>query len=371
MLKRAGLITTSSLIVITSALGALSGWFLGNMFKEIGPVENAVYNDGEVIYSNNLDAVAKVLKASGKTNFNELNDVDITSLIGVNGLTVGDVAEAAQLFMYSKDDICVTSNNLAYSKVMGVVNNQITNSTWIKKGNLYFKENVSTSQYAKFGERAYNFKGDAITPLTKPIDNLVSYYRLNTNKEPSNVDFSKANSKDYFVNVPKDANKEGEDIKSFSTTYGTSLYKPFNYDYKETFLKKDGNGKYVGEKINNSKTNKDFFYETSIKKVETGYEIILNFNNEGLDNYASYIFTTTRDASNLAKMKEKPQFISTGVKITTDKNLLIQSVHSDEFYNVLSAITDKVPTVCSSDLIFDYSGTQKIPSIKEKISYGK
>lgn len=370
MLKTKGFIAVTSLIVITSALGGVAGWFLGNMYKVIGPVTNNVYEDKEVIFSTNLDAPKKLLQAAGVSSMDELEKVDVSSLVGQNGLTIGDIAESAQLYMYSKSNIVVKSNNLAKSKVMGIENNQETNSTWIKKDKLYFKENVSYSSNASFGERTYNLKSDVITPLTQPLDNQLIYYRVNTNKQATNVDFSSAKFENYYVNVPEgEVDENGLNIKSYSTTFGTSIYKPFNYDFSEANLKKDDAGKYVDETIKNSKLGEESLYKTSITSIENGYEIYLTIDQKAMENYASYIYTTTRDASQIAKMKEKPEFLSSGVKIVTNKKLEISSVHTDEFYNVISAIAGAVPTVCSSDLTITYEADEKIPTFKEKISY--
>ena len=49
-------------------------------------------------------------------------------------------------------------------------------------------------------------------------------------------------------------------------------------------------------------------------------------------------------------------------------NLLIQSMHVDEDYDVISNLVGNVPTICSSDLVFEYENTT-IPSIKETITY--
>ena len=372
MLKTKGFIAVTSLIVITSALGGVAGWFLGGMYKVIGPVTNNVYEDKEVIFSTNLDAPKKLLQAAGVSSMDELDKVDVSSLVGKNGLTVGDIAESAQLYMHSKSNIVVKSNNLAKSNVIGVENNQVTNSTWIKKDKLYFKENVSYSSYASFGERTYNLKADAITPLSKPLDNQLNYYRINTNKQATNADFASSKFENYYVNVPEgEVDENGLDVKSYSTTFGISIYKPFNYDFSEANIKKDDAGKYVDETIKNSKLGEESVYKTSITSIENGYEIYLTIDKKAMENYASYIYTTTRDASQMAKMKEKPEFISTGVKIVTNNKLEISSVHTDEFYNVISsiAIAESVPTVCSSDLIITYEADEKIPTFKEKISY--
>lgn len=369
MLKTKGFIAVTSLIVITSALGGVAGWFLGNMYKVIPPVTNNVYNDTEIVFSTNKDAPKKLLQASGVSSMEELDKIDISSLVGKNGLTIGDIAESAQLYMYSKKNIVVKSNNLAKSKVMGIENNQLTNSTWIKKDKLYFKENVSFSSNASFGERTYNCKSDSITPLTQPLDNSLNYYRVNTNKQATNVDFINSKFESYYINVPEgEVDENGLDIKSYSTTYGTSIYKPFNYEFSESNLKKDNSGKYVDESIKNSKLGNESVYKTSIQSVENGYEIYLTIDQKAMENYSSYIYTTTRDASSIAKMKEKPEFLSAGVKIVTNKKLEINSVHTDEFYNVISSIAGAVPTVCSSDLTISYE-EGKIPNIKEKISY--
>lgn len=368
MLKTKGFIAVTSLIVITSALGGVAGWFLGNMYKTVGPVTNKVYLDEEVVFSNNLDAPKKLLGAAGISSMEEIGSIDVASLVGKNGLTIGDIAQSAQLYMYSKKNIVVNSNNLAKSKVMGIENNQTTNSTWIKRDKLYFKENVSYSSNASFGERTYNSKSDSITPLTQPLDNLVNYYRVNTNKKPSDVDYTNASLENYYINVPEgEVDSNGNPLKSFSTTYGATVYKPFNYEFSEANLKKE-NEQYVEETVKNSKTGEEYNYKTSIKSIDDGYEIYLTMDQKAMENYASYIYTTTRDASNIAKMKEKPEFLAVGVKITTNKKLEISKVHTDEQYNVISNIAGAVPTTCSSDLTISYE-ERNIPSIKEKISY--
>lgn len=370
MLKTKGFIAVTSLIVLASALGGTAGWFLGNMYKDIGPVTNNVYLDKPVEFSNNIDAVKKFMGAANISDMNDVSNVDVVSLVGKNGLTIGDIAETAQLYVYSKENITVKSNNLANSKVYGIQNNQATNSTWIKRKDIYFKENVSYSNNASFGERTYNSKNDKITPLTKPFENEVNYFRVNTNPKPTDVDFSKAGLESYYVNVPEgETNEDGSPKKSYSTMFGTTLFKPFNYDFTEANIKKDDSGKYIEENIKNSKTGEETTYKTEIKNIDDGYEITLTIDEKAMENYASYIFTTTRDASSLAKMKEKPKFVSTGVKIITDKKLQITSLHTDEFYNVISNVAGAVPTVCSSDLVISYDSEEAIPSVKEKISY--
>ena len=370
MLKSKGLIIVSALIITTSALGGVSGWFLGTMFKPVPEQQNKVYFDEPVVFSNNIESVKKILDGAKINDISKINEVDVTLLIGVNGITIGDIAEVSQLLLYKNENAKMISNNFATSNAMGIVNDQETNSTWIKKDDFYFKENVSYSRNASFGERSYNFNNEAIiSPLINPFDNYIEYFRVIGNTNCTNVSFLESAKSSYLVNsTENDLDSEGNQIKSYSSTFGLSLYKPFNYDFSEDNLLKNDNGEYVSCTLKNSKTNDEFNYMTSITSTENGYEINLVMDVKALENYASYIYTTTRDASQIAKMKKKPEFKNAGVKLVVDKNLLIQSMHIDEDYDVISNLVGNVPTICSSDLVFEYENTT-IPSIKETITY--
>lgn len=373
MLKSKGLILVSSLIVAASGLGGVSGWFLGTMFKPVPLQENKTYFDEPVVFSNNLDTVSKFLKSAGINDINNVNTIDVTLILGINDLKIGDIIEVSQLLTYKNDYVKVISNNFSSSNAMGIVNAQETNSTWIKKEGFYFKENVSYSKNASFGERSYNFNNEAgISALIKPYDNYIDYFRLAGNSSASNVSFESSTKTTYLVNsTEEDVDEEGNRIKSYSSVFGLSLYKPFNYNFSENNLAKDVNGEYLTCSLKNSKTKETTEYKTSINKLDDGYEITFLMDVDALENYASYIYTTTRDASQIAKMKKKPEFKNAGVKLIVDKNLYIKEMHVDEDYDVISNLVGNVPTICSSDLVFSYTESGKVPSIKETISYGE
>lgn len=371
MLKSKGLILVSSLIVTTSALGGVSGWFLGSMFKPVPQQVNKTYYDEPVVFSNNIEVVSKLLKSANIDDISKINEVDVISILGVNNLSVGDIIEVSQLLTYKNDYVKVISNNFASSNAMGIVNAQETNSTWVKKDGFYFKENVSYSKNASFGERSYNYSNTSeVSPLIKPYVNNIDYFRLAGNSSANNVDFSKSNKSTYLINSTEtDLDDEGKQIKSYSSVFGLSLFKPFNYDFSENNLAKDSNVDYISAKLKNSKTNETIEYNTSITKSSDGYEITFLMDVDALENYASYIYTTTRDASPIAKMKKKPEFKNAGVKLIVNKDLTIKQMHVDENYDVISNLVGNVPTICSSDLTFSYIEDSDIPSIEETINY--
>lgn len=369
MIKKVGLISASVLIVVTSALGGVCGWFLGGMFKKTPTINNDVYHDEMVNYSNNIDGVKAVLSATNKTDISELASVDLSSYVEEGFLKLGDVAQAVQNYVYSHNQVVMKSSNYAESTVLGVTNKQTTNTTWIKYKNLYFKENVSYSSNASFGERTYNYSNELMLSLASNYENNVDYYRISGNKAASNVDYTEASKTSYYINTTEDmVDDDGNAIKSYTTTFGLSLFKCFNYDFSDTTFLKDGNA-YGNSTLKNSKTGESYEYEPTITRGEEGYEITFAINGEYLTNYASYILTTTRDASNLAKMKAKPTFNKIGVKLVTDFTLNLLSMHVDEDYDVVSNIAGNVPTSCSSDLTFSYDDVSSIPTIKEKIAY--
>lgn len=372
MLKVKGLIAVCSLFVLTSALGGVSGWFLGKMFADSKVIENATYVDGVVEFSKNNEAVKKLYGAAKIDDISKIDSIDISTLVDFNGLTIGDILEVAQLNTYNNQYVKVLSNNLAKSNAMGIKNEQVTNSTRIKKDKLYFKENVSYSTTASFGERSYNINAKVITPLSQPLDNKIQYFRLSKIKAANNVDFNQAKQTDYYVNVPEgsEVTPDGKKVKSYSTFFGTSMYKPFNYEFNENNILKGDGKNYSAIEVDNSKTGETVKYETKMNKTDSGYEFTFAIDLKAMENYASYIKTTTRDASPIAAMDEKPTFKKAGVKVVTDKKLLIQSMHADELYDVDSGLVGAVPTLCSSDLTFIYGDKDvKIPTIMEKINY--
>ena len=244
MLKTKGLIAVTALIVITGGLGGISGWFLGSMFKPLKALENDVVKDYPVEYSKNLECVSKLFGAANVNSPEELTNIDVTKLIGRNGLTVGDVAECSTYFLFRYSNAMSKSFNYSLSNTMGFTNKQDTSSTWIKNGDLYFKENMSYSSNAGFGERMYNCEDANITIVTKPLDNIINYYRQTGIKSAFKSNFSNPTKASYFQNVPADqeVDENGNKVQSFRTTFQTSAFTPFNYSVNETNTLKDESG---------------------------------------------------------------------------------------------------------------------------------
>lgn len=357
--------------IFSSVAGGVLGWFLGGMFRQSGPLANDIYTDGQIEYSKNLDIVKKVLKEANVESEDELENVDLVSLVDSKKVTLGDLVEYAEILVQKHEYVSIQGRNFAHSMSMGVVNNQDTYTTWIKNNDLFFKENISFSNNARFAERTYNFDStkdaNGIIP-PKSLDNILEYYRSSENNKLE-VDYTKTTDKTkkekYYINSPD------ENIKSYSTTFGLSLFNPFNYDAKEDTLLKE-NDEYASLSIVNSKTEEEYLYETFIKVHEAGYKIDFTISPSATTNYGAYIYTSTRDASNIAKMKDRPTFEKLGVQLITNKKLEILSFHSDEFYQVVSNLVGNVPTSCSSDLVYSYIKEEcKIPNYQEAIDYGK
>ena len=355
---------------ISGALGSVAGWFLGGMFKITPDITNKEYVDGVIEYSKNNDIVKKILNASGVENEEDIENIDLVKLLDDKKVRLGDVAEYVEYLIHKNPYLMVKGQNLSLSESFGVKNTQYTYTCWVKHENLFFKENISFSQNAEFAERIYNFDSTNNTSsfiLPKPFDNKIEYYRTNQN-DGLNVDYTNfsANTRKevYYINSPD------ESIKSFSTTFGLSLFNPFNYDAKEeNMLLEEEN--YKALEIKNSKTNEDELYEPKLETSDAGYTLAITVDPKAAENYGSYIFTTTRDAAAIAKMKEKPTFEKIGVRFNLNKKLEIQSIHIDEFYQVVSSIVGNVPTICSSDLSFIYNKDEiSIPNCEEKIDYG-
>ena len=355
---------------ISGALGSVAGWFLGGMFKKTPDITNKEYVDGVIEYSKNNDIVKKILNASGVENEEDIENIDVVKLLDDKKVRLGDVAEYVEYLIYKNPYLMVKGQNLSFSESFGVKNVQDTYTCWVKYENLFFKENISFSKNAKFAERIYNFDSTRNTSsfiLPKPLDNEVEYYRTNQN-DGLNVDYTNfsenTRKEDYYINSPE------EGIKSFSTTFGLSLFNPFNYDAKEeNMLLEEEN--YKALEIKNSKTNEDELYEPKLETSDAGYTLSITVDPKAAENYGSYIFTTTRDAAAIAKMKEKPTFEKIGVRFNLNKKLEIQSIHIDEFYQVVSSIVGNVPTICTSDLSFIYNKEEiSIPNCEEKIDYG-
>ena len=372
MLKTKGLIAVTSLIVITGALGGVSGWFLGSMFKPIKALENDVVADYPISYSKNLDCVAKLFSAANVNSPEKLTNVDLSKLIGRNGLTVGDIAECATYFVFRHEQVMSKSYNYSLSNTMGFTNKQDTSSTWIKNGDLYFKENISYSSNAGFGERMYNCDDANITILTRPLDNKINYYRQTGVKSALKSDFTNPTKSSYYQNVPegKEVDEEGNKVKSFRTTFATSVFTPFNYEVNENNALKDENGKYVPLSLYDTYASENVDVSSEILKTDSGYTISITIKNEALDQYGSYVYLTTRDSSKIAKMKQRPGYQKAGWRLFVDKKLDLIKMKTMENYNVYSAIVDKVPTNSTSEIYFYYgSNTKSIPSIKEAIQY--
>ncbi len=372
MLKTKGLIAVTSLIVITGALGGISGWFLGSMFKPLKALNNDVVSDYPVEYSKNVDCVAKLFSAANVNSPEELKNIDLTTLVGKNGLTVGDIAECSTYFLFRYDNLMSKSYNLSLSNTMGFTNKQDTSSTWIKNGELYFKENISYSSNAGFGERMYNCDDSSITIVTKPFDNKINYYRQTGIKTAFKSDFSNPTKSTYFQNVPEEeaVDENGNKIQSFRTTFQTSAFTPFNYCVNEANALKDESGNYATLELKDTYSGENVTINNEISKTEEGYKISITLKNEALDQYGSYVYLTTRDSSKIAKMKQRPGYLKVGWQLYVDKKLDLIKIKTYEYYNVYSAIVDKVPTDSTSDIYFYYNDDAgKIPSIKESFQY--
>lgn len=373
-MKNKAFVGLVSLIAISCSLGGAAGWFLGNMFKPAKEEINGVYFDKAVDYSSKPDSFKKVVKAlkldNNKPDFSTL---DVSSAIGVDGIKVGDIAETAYHNTFKSDKVMVRTNNLAVSQTPIGPNNQETVSTWIKEKNLYFKENISYSSNAKFAERSYNYDAKTYSPLSKEYENYIDYYRniLDGGIVKRKCDYSTSSTKStkYLINSNGALDANNKPIKSYSTYFGLSIFKPCNYDYKEDVLLKDSNGNYEAVEIKNSKTGSKTKYISEFKKVDDGYKLTLSLDKTAAANYSSYIKTTTRDASSIAQMKQKPEFKAIGVSFKLDNNLRIISAHSDESYDVISLV-GAVDTQCSSDIYFSYDGDYKLPKLNEQIDYG-
>lgn len=372
MLKTKGLIAVSALIAITGALGGISGWFLGSMFKPIKALENDVQADYPIEYSKNIDCVSKLFTAASVNSPEGLSGVDLTRLVGKNGLTVGDIAECATYFVYRHDSVMSKSYNYSLSNTMGFTNKQDTSSTRIKNGELYFKENISYSSNAGFGERMYNCDDSNITFVTRPLDNKINYYRQTGIKTAFKSDFSKPTKSSYYQNVPEgqEVDEDGNKVKSFKTTFATSAFTPFNYNVNEANMLKDDGGNYIPLSLTDTYESKNVEVKNEIEKTERGYTISITIKNEALDLYGSYVYLTTRDSSKIAKMKQRPGYQKVGWKLYVDNKLDLIKMKTFENYFVYSAIVDKVPTDSTSEIYFYYgSDVKTIPSIKENIQY--
>lgn len=372
MLKTKGLIAITALIVISGGLGGISGWFLGSMFKPLKALENDTLSDYPIEYSKNLECVSKLFNAANVNSPEELTNIDVTKLIGRKGLTVGDVAECSTYFLFRYNNAMSKSFNYALSNTMGFTNKQDTSSTWIKKGDLYFKENMSYSSNAGFGERMYNCDDSNITIVTKPLDNKINYYRQTGIKSAFKSNFSNPTKTSYFQNVPEgqEVDENGNKVQSFRTTFQTSTFTPFNYSVNEANALKDESGNYVTLELNDTYSGSSVTLNNEIVKTEEGYTISITIKNEALDQYGGYVYLTTRDSSKIAKMKQKPGYQKAGWQLFVDKKLDLIKMKTFEKYDVYSAIVDKVPTDCTSEIYFYYNNdVEDIPSIKEIIEY--
>lgn len=372
MLKTKGLISVTALIVITGALGGISGRFLGSMFKPLKALVNDTVADYPVEYSKNQEAATKLFSAANVNSPEELAGIDVSKLIGKNGLTVADVAECATYFLFRNENLTSKSYNYSLSTTMGINNKQETNSTWIKNKDLYFKENMSYSSNASFGERMYNCDDSSITFISKPLENKINYYRQTGVKSASKSDFSNPTKSSYYQNVPEgeEVDENGNKVQSFRTTFQTSVFTPFNYQVNEKYALKDDNGGYSTLSLLDTFSGELMTFGHSIEKIEAGYKISLTIKNEALDQYGAYVYLTTRDSSKIAKMKQRPGYLKVGWQLFTDNKLDLKKMKVYEHYNVYSAIVDKVPTDSTSEIYFYYgSESSNVPSIKEVIQY--
>jgi hypothetical protein len=220
--------------------------------------------------------------------------------------------------------VVMKAANTAISTAFWIANKQATHSTWIRKNDSYFKENITYSGAVEMAERVYLQGKD------------VDYYRVTGSAiaDATTADYTKAT----------------DQKMSYAAYHAMYFYNPefpLAYDFR-----------------------KENILPTSyLSKTESGYRLTMNMSLDSLSDYRHYMITTTRDAKELAQQSDLPSFSSVTLTFSLGSNLQVQNGTAEEAYKVKSKTIGDVPTTASSTITFTYPETVSIPAITETLPY--
>ena len=222
----------------------------------------------------------------------------------------------------SIDSYSTISLSLATSQALFVTNKQKTFSSWMKKGNQYFKESISSSENLCLGERVY-YSPDQ-----------VEYYRtIDKNDFPKEgrADFS--HTKLILLSY-----------RDYLKHYAVSLESPFPYDLRPENL-----------------------ISPMIRKTPNGFLLTFRLNQKALEAYGNYIVSSTEDCKFiLAKQVIPPDFKNVLVSIELDESFLPLKAILEEEYQMKSLFVVKTKATCTH--YFSYA-VKEIPEIMTPIDY--
>ena len=208
--------------------------------------------------------------------------------------------------------------NAVSTALLGIKNIQNVYSAYIKNDDTYFKENITSSNYVKLGERVYQNKE-------------IEYYRTNKNISNDQCDFS-------------NVEKETMSIETYLSQYYLPLNNVINYQIEENYILDD----------------------SSITKSSDGYELTLNLSSQSIVSYAKYMMTTTKGNS-FAEQTDLPSFSQITLTISLSNNLLFNKMSTFEKYTVYTSLSN-AETEANGSIIFSYQ-EKEMPSLTESISY--
>lgn len=337
-------------VVITGAVGGVGGWFLGNYFKPSVKVVGGFTKD-ESVYN----TYQEYLKSNG-------GDITSIDLSNQNVLSPADIINVAFYnISYIEENATVVSYCEAVSKAAFVTNVQGTYSCSAKRGNLYLREAASSATYVSFAERTYNYD-ESKGKLGSVYDDKYDYYRV--------IGSSNVNIHDTDVNLNYDnATYTEYTVDEFSEDFSISPLYFTTYKIKAETEAKDDSGNYISMSFSNSLTNSDVEFTTSISKNGEGnYEVSLLLNEKAVEDSQKYYTTTTRDQSQIAKMKDVPTWHYSAFKFVLDSTLRFVSGSWMDSYDCIT-VAGAAPTIVSGIYEFDYENKDALPGLGTMVDY--
>ncbi len=349
------IIALSISVTVCSALGMVSGWFVGSYFHLAENI-NGSFEKDETSF-NNMNAF---LAGENKTT-NDISTIDFTDSNVLSKIDVGDiVGYSFYSFAYLEEHCSYVGFNRAVSTAVGVKNTQDVVSQYYKNDGYMTRENIckSSTGLVAYGERTFNYDSTKDIILKPQIYNSqkYDYYR-----DKTNVVFDETNKtckSTYGKKVSSMSNPENY-IKVLSSVpefpFGYNITKE-GVDHNSTLTMTDSKGNEV-------------VFDNSIKLVDGNYVASLKLNSVATAGLVNYMYTSTRDQSDLAKMKKAPTYNSIGCKVTLSKDLRVLDIFAIEDYLVYSNLANAA-TIGYNHIVYNYE-EKAIPKFNESvINYG-
>lgn len=349
------IIVLSVSLTVCSALGMVAGWFVGSYFHLSEDI-NGSFEKDETSFNN----MKTFLSGENKTT-DDISTIDFTDSKILEKIDVGDiVGYSFYNFAYIEDHCSYVGFNKAVSTAVGVKNVQDVVSQYYKKDGYMTKENIckSSTGLVAYGERTFNYDSTQDVILKPKIYNSqkYDYYR-----DKTNVEFDEANKtcKSIYGKKVNSMSKPETYINILSSVpefpFGYNITKD-GVDHNSTLTSKDYNGN-------------DMVFDNSIKLVDGNYVVNIKLNSLATSGLVNYMYTSTRDQSDLAKMKKPPTYNSIGCKVTLSKDLKVLDIYAIEDYAVYSNLATAA-TIGYNHIVFNYE-EKAIPKLNESvINYG-